>query len=98
MLKQDIDNALTERIIGAFYDVYNALGSGFLEKIYERALLIELEQRGLKVEAQKPIKVNYKGNLVGECFTDSGKNLVLNGYTDLTDATDGHGYYGIYKC
>lgn len=70
MLKQDIDNALTDRIIGAFYDVYNALGSGFLEKVYERALLIELEQRVLTVEAQKPIKVNYKGNLVGEYFAD----------------------------
>jgi len=52
MLKQEIDNELTEKIIGAFYDVYNALGYGFLEKAYENALKHELESRGLKLKAR----------------------------------------------
>ncbi|NCU27903.1 GxxExxY protein [Candidatus Nomurabacteria bacterium] len=70
MLKQEIDNKLTEVIIGAFYDVYNALGFGFLEKVYENALKLELEKRGMRVESQRPIKVLYKGAIVGEYFAD----------------------------
>lgn len=70
MLKQEIDNRLTETIIGAFYDVYNALGCGFLEKVYENALKLELKHRGLEVESQKPIKVFYQGSIVGEYFAD----------------------------
>ncbi|MGD2079424.1 MAG: GxxExxY protein [Chloroflexota bacterium] len=61
---------LTEEIIGGFYDVYNALGYGFLEKIYENALKIELASRGLAVEQQAPIVVHYAGEIVGEHFAD----------------------------
>lgn len=70
MLRADVNNELTEAIIGAFYDVYNALGYGFLEKVYENALKHELKKRGLRVESQKPIKVYYDGVIVGEYFAD----------------------------
>jgi GxxExxY protein len=61
---------LTSKIISCFYKVYNALGFGFLEKVYENALLIELTKTGLFVERQKPRKVHYEDKLVGEYFAD----------------------------
>ncbi|TAE24801.1 MAG: GxxExxY protein [Candidatus Kapaibacterium sp.] len=61
---------LTEKIIGAFYTVYNALGYGFLEKCYESAMVIELEKLGLSVEAQRPITVYYDGRVIGEYKAD----------------------------
>ena len=61
---------LTEKIIGAFYAVYNGLGYGFLEKVYENALVYELRLRGLQVEQQRRIKVHYHGTVVGEYFSD----------------------------
>ncbi len=61
---------LTDKIIKAYYKVYNALGYGFLEKVYENALLIELLAMGLLVEQQKPIKVFYGQHPVGEYFAD----------------------------
>ena len=61
---------LSEKIIRAFYDVYNRLGYGFLERIYENAMVIELQSMGLKVEQQMPIKVRYRGEVVGEYFAD----------------------------
>ena len=70
MLNETVDNALTEKAIGAFYKVYNTLGFGYLEKVYENALIIELRKYGLKVEAQKPIKVHYEGIMVGEYYAD----------------------------
>jgi len=63
---------LTERILQAFYTVYNALGYGFLEKVYENALTVELRRRGLQVEQQVPIRVYYAGEPVGEYFADLG--------------------------
>jgi GxxExxY protein len=63
-------NELTERIIGCAYKVHNTLGSGFLEKVYENALAIELEKNGFKVEKQKGIKVFYDAKPVGEYFAD----------------------------
>jgi GxxExxY protein len=65
-----LHQALTERIIRAFYTVYNALGYGFLEKVYERALAIELRKMGLCVACQYPIEVYYDGQVVGEYFAD----------------------------
>ena len=70
--------ALTQQIIGAFYTVYNSLGYGFLEKVYENALAIELQALSLKVEQQASISVYYtstllntgSGQLVGEYFAD----------------------------
>ncbi len=61
---------LTERIIEAFYRVYNILGYGFLEKVYENALIIELENMGIPVVPQCPIQVFYDGKIVGEYFAD----------------------------
>ena len=57
-------NELTYKINGAVYEVNRILGSGFLEKVYENALLIELNEIGLKAEKQVPIRVEYKGNTV----------------------------------
>lgn len=61
---------LTSKIISCFYKVYNKLGFGFLEKVYENALLIELTNSGLRVDRQKPIIVYYDDKLVGEYFAD----------------------------
>lgn len=61
---------ITSAIISAFYAVYNTLGYGFLEKVYENALVLELEKRGLKAQAQFPIEVYYEGKIVGKYFAD----------------------------
>lgn len=61
---------LTEKIIGAFFEVYNELGYGFSESVYENALLLELEKSGLQVEHQVPIKVYYHGQAIGQYWAD----------------------------
>jgi len=61
---------LSGKIINCFYTVYNTLGFGFLEKVYENAMMIELRENGIKAEKQKPIKVYYNEELVGEYFAD----------------------------
>ncbi len=61
---------LTDKIIKTFYEVYNELGYGFLEKVYQNALFLELKNKGYKVEAQKKISVYYKGVEVGEYYAD----------------------------
>jgi len=63
-------NDVTYAINGAVFEVNRVLGPGFLEKVYENALMIELRSRGLKVEAQVPIKVLYKNDVVGEYIAD----------------------------
>ncbi len=68
---------LTEKIIGTFYDVYNELGYGFLEKVYQNSLFIELKTRGFKVEAQKKMKVYYKGIEVGDYTADIIVNDII---------------------
>jgi len=70
---------ITGKIIGAYYTVYNTLGYGFLEKVYENALLIELKKCGLCVQKQVPINVFYEKIRVGEYFADlivEGKVIV----------------------
>ena len=57
-------------ILKIFYEVYNQLGYGFLEKVYQNAMYLELKAQGYKVEAQKQIKVYYKSQIVGEYFAD----------------------------
>ena len=57
-------NEITYEIRGAFYDVYKELGPGLLESVYEEALCFELEQRGLKIERQMQVPINYKGNVL----------------------------------
>src|SRR5215210_6651746 len=66
-MKEDL---LTKKIIGCAYRVHNTLGPGFLEKVYENALRIELEKQGLKVRQQEPISVTYEGQVVGEYYAD----------------------------
>jgi GxxExxY protein len=61
---------LTEKIIGAFYKVYRTLGYGFLENVYESALVLELRELGLQVEQQKRITVYYNDQVVGEYQAD----------------------------
>ncbi len=61
---------VTEKIIGCAYTVSNTLGVGFLEKVYENALLIELEKHGLKTKNQKALSVFYAGQVVGEYVAD----------------------------
>lgn len=69
---------LTYQINGAIFEVNKVLGAGFLEKVYENALFIELNSRGLKVECQVPITVEYKHNTVGEYIADMVvENLLL---------------------
>jgi len=63
-------NDITYKVNGAIFEVNRILGSGFLEKVYENALLIELRERGLKAESQVAIKVGYKDEEVGEYFAD----------------------------
>jgi len=65
---------VTEKIIKAFYSVYNTLGYGFLEKVYVHALVIELGKLGLHAELEKPMNVFYDGKIVGEYYAD----LVVN--------------------
>jgi GxxExxY protein len=60
----------TDIILKSFYKVYNNLGYGFLEKVYENALLYELRNQGLDCEKQKPIKVYYEQIQVGEYYAD----------------------------
>jgi GxxExxY protein len=61
---------LTDAIIKTFYEVYNELGYGFLEKVYQNSLYLELKNKGYKVEAQKKISVYYKVTEVGEYYAD----------------------------
>lgn len=61
---------LTQQVLGAVFEVSNTLGAGFLEKVYERALLKELGLRGIKAIPQPSLKVTYKGYCVGEYFAD----------------------------
>ena len=63
-------NDITYTINGAVFEVNKVLGAGFLEKVYEKALIIELLVRGLRAESQVPIEVIYKGEVVGEYFAD----------------------------
>ena len=67
--RQKLDG-ITDKIIGCVYKVSNTLGCGFLEKVYENALAIELRKAGLKVEQQHGIKVKYDGIIVGEFAAD----------------------------
>ena len=63
-------NEITYKINGAIFEVNKVLGAGFLEKIYENALMIELREKGLNAQNQVHIQVNYKDNIVGEYIAD----------------------------
>ncbi len=74
MAQEYLHSKLTEELIGVFYEVYNELGFGFLEKVYQNAMYLELKNRNYFVEAQKQINVSYKDIIVGEYFAD----LIVN--------------------
>ena len=61
---------ITDKIINSFYKVYNVLGYGFLEKVYENSLVIELKNAGFQVLQQQNIKVFYENQVVGDYFAD----------------------------
>ncbi len=66
----DREGEVTQKIIGCAYAVSNQLGVGFLEKVYENALALELAEEGLLVEQQRPMSVSYRGQTVGEYMVD----------------------------
>ena len=76
MIRNDnyMHSSITDKVIKAFYKVYNVLGYGFLEKVYENALFIELKEMGVFVEKQKAINVYYESEQIGEYYAD----LVVN--------------------
>jgi len=61
---------ITHKIIGAAYQVFNTLGFGFLESVYKKAMIIELGKDNLKVEEEKPLKVYYDNQMVGDFYVD----------------------------
>ncbi len=68
---------LTEKIIGCAYRVYNKMGFGFLESVYEKCMIIELRKTGLDAESQRPITVFYENEVVGEFVSDIVVNDVV---------------------
>jgi GxxExxY protein len=64
------ESSLSSRVIGCGFEVSNALGAGFLESVYEKALCIELRRQGLEFERQKSLSVSYKGEVVGSYVAD----------------------------
>lgn len=65
-----LHSEITGEILNAFYDVYNELGYGFLERVYKNAMYKELRQRGFNCSTERSIPVYYKGELVGDYFAD----------------------------
>jgi GxxExxY protein len=65
-----VDDQLTGKILQCCFEVSNELGAGFLESVYERALIVALTQTGLNVAAQVPLKVKFRGVIVGDYFAD----------------------------
>lgn len=65
-----MEETISQRVLRCAYEVSNTLGSGFLEKVYEKALYVELLKDGLNCQCQKPIEVCYKGVIVGEYIAD----------------------------
>jgi len=63
-------NLISQKIIGCAFNVSNTLGAGFLEKVYQNALMIELSDIGLIAEKEKPITIHYKNKIVGEYYAD----------------------------
>ena len=74
-----VEDGLTEKIIGVCFEVINELGAGFLESVYEKALLVALRDKGLNAVSQVPVSVCFRGKCIGEFFADilvEGKILI----------------------
>jgi GxxExxY protein len=69
-MKAFLYEELTKTILGACFEVSNELGAGFLESVYQNALLIVLQQKGLKVQPQFPLNVKFRGQVVGQFYAD----------------------------
>lgn len=86
-----LHRAITEATIGAAFEVHRELGYGFLERVYQRALQVELSRRGLSVEIEKRIRVQYKGVVVGDYDADLivdecvAVEIKINPYYDKRD-------------
>lgn len=65
-----LEKDLTEKIIGACFEVSNELGAGFLESVYEKALIITLSDKKIDAKAQAPLKVLFRGKVVGDFYAD----------------------------
>ena len=65
-----LEKELTEKVIGACFEVANDLGNGFLESVYRKALIIVLRQLGLKADEEVPLKVSFRGQIVGDFYAD----------------------------
>lgn len=65
-----LHETLTEKVLESCFEVVNELGAGFLESVYEKALLIALREKGLKAESQVPLNVKFRGKSVGDFFAD----------------------------
>jgi len=90
MKPKDLDE-LSYAIIGAIFEVNHVLGPGFLEKVYENALCVELEKRGLNAQAQCPVQVKYKGQIVGDYIADIVvENKVVLELKTVDDLTSVH--------
>ena len=79
MSKPYLHEELTQKIIKCFYAVWDELGGGFLESVYENALMVEFKLNGINAENQKELKIKYKGELVGDFKADivvEGKVLI----------------------
>lgn len=74
---QFLHKEITEQIIGAAFEVHRVLGYGFLEKVYQRAMQVELQLRGLQAEIESKIKVHYKNQVVGDYSADLLVNEVV---------------------
>jgi GxxExxY protein len=74
-----IHENITKSTIGAAFEVYRILGYGFLERVYQKAMQVELSQNGLQAELEQPIKIRFKGAIVGDYYADpfvEGKVIV----------------------
>lgn len=85
------DKELTQRIIGAAYEVHNQLGAGFLENVYKNALMVELNLQSITAQAEVRLPVHYKNIRVGEYFADIlVENRVILELKALSDLTPQH--------
>lgn len=65
-----LEEDLTEKVIGICFEVANELGGGFLESVYQKSLVIAFQEKGLQAEEQVPLKVKFRGNIVGDFYAD----------------------------
>lgn len=86
-----IASDITERVIGVFFGVYDDLGAGFLESVYQNAMAIALREAGLKVEQQFPLTVSFRGETVGEFRADLlVENVVVLELKAVAQLTSAH--------